>query len=112
MCQQIRDQLASKEQELKRKDKEMMQLRGKVLDSREEYFSNLQRLDATLTTTSTKKVLGTKRVDQDDLLALITLRRKSCDDNKSSPLKKKKVVQDDHKERKPTSVKEGVDQEV
>ena len=41
MCQQIREQLALKEQELKKKDKEMMQLRGKVLDSRDEYFSNL-----------------------------------------------------------------------
>ena len=55
MCQQIREQLALKEQELKRKDKEMMQLRGKVLDSREEYFSNLQRLDATLTPINLKK---------------------------------------------------------
>jgi len=55
MCQQIRDQLASKEQEVKRKDKEMMQLRGKVLDSHEEYFSNLQRLDATFTPTTLRK---------------------------------------------------------
>ena len=59
MCQQVRDQLASKEQEVKRKDKEMMLLRGKVLDSREEYFSNLQRLDATLTPTTLRKQLGT-----------------------------------------------------
>jgi hypothetical protein len=55
MCQHIREQLALKDQELKRKDKEMMQLRGKVLDSREEYFSNLQRLDATLTPTTLMK---------------------------------------------------------
>jgi len=55
ICQQIREQLALKEQELKRKDKDMMQLRGKVLDSREEYFSNLQRLDATLTPTTLTK---------------------------------------------------------
>jgi hypothetical protein len=55
MCQQIRQQLALKDQELKRKDNEMMQLRGKVLESREEYFSNLQRLDATLTTISMTK---------------------------------------------------------
>ena len=55
MCQQIREQLVLKEQEVKRKDKEMMQLRDKVLDSREEYFSNLQRLDATLTQINLKK---------------------------------------------------------
>ena len=96
MCQQVRDQLASKEQEVKRKDKEMMLLRGKVLDSREEYYSNLQRLDATLTPTTLRKQLGTKPLDTDDIIPSAIIRRKSCDDNKSSPLKKKKVAQSDH----------------
>jgi len=40
---------------VKRKDKEIMLLRGKVLDSREEYFSNLQRLDAILTPMTLRK---------------------------------------------------------
>ena len=33
---------------MKKKDKEMMKLREKVMESREEYFTNLQALDQTL----------------------------------------------------------------
>ena len=40
----------------------MMNLRGKVLDSREEYFSNIHRLDATL---SKKNESATKKEDQE-----------------------------------------------
>lgn len=65
---------------MKNKDKEMMTLRGKVLESREEYFSNLQRLDATLTKKTTESATK-KKEEADDLIGAYekSLRRNSFD---------------------------------
>ena len=89
VAQQLKDQLAQKDKEVKKKDKEMMSLRGKVLESREEYFSNLQRLDATL---SKKTESGSKKKEEEENIEDIVrtlqlkLRKKSCDDTREKPV--------------------------
>ena len=64
----------------------MMNLRSKVLDSRDEYFSNLHRLDSTLTK---KPESATKHKEEEeealeDIFRTVSLklRKKSCDDTK------------------------------
>jgi hypothetical protein len=74
---------------MKKKDTEVMKLRGKVMESREEYFSNMTRLDATLT--KKKEEEAKKSSEYADLgstlLLNLNVRRKSCDYNRTSPNK-------------------------